>query len=90
MPGVEHHSAQTHLDQGHSVTIRPRHRDVDQRLPQCWSLALFGSTIGAMQTVIWAEVLVLGVNVLALLARLVLATGAGQVDVVCVETGHKD
>lgn len=79
-----------HLDQRYSVSIRACNRDVDQRLPQCWSLAFFGSTIGAMQTVVWAEVLVLGVDVLSLLAWLVLATSAGQVDVVGVETGHED
>lgn len=90
MSGAKHHLAQTHLDQGHSVSIRAGYRDVDQRLPQCWSLAFFGSTIGAIQTVVWAEVLVLGVDVLALLAWLVLATSASQVDVVGVETGHED
>lgn len=90
LSGAKHHLARTHLDQGHSVSIRAGYRDVDQRLPQCWSLAFFGSTIGGMQTVVWAEVLVLGVDVLALLAWLVLATSASQVDVVGVETGHED
>lgn len=89
-PEARHHSAQTHLDQGHSVPIRACYWDVNQRLPQRWSLAFFGPTIGAIQTIIWAEVLVLGVDVLALLAWLVLATGACQVHVVGVEAGHGD
>lgn len=86
----EQHLAQTHLDQWHPVSIRACDWDVDQRLSQCWPLAFFGSTIGAIQTVVWAQVLVLGVDVLALLAWLVLAAGAGQVHVVGVETGRGD
>lgn len=81
-------SLKTNLDQGHSVPIRTCQRNVDQRFSESWSLAFFGSTEGAVKSIIRAQVLVLCVDVLALLAVLVLTISAGQVNVVGVETGH--
>lgn len=78
----------THLDQGYSVSIRACYWNKHQGLFECGSLAFFGSTVGAMQSIIGAQVLILSVDVLTMLARLVLATCTSQVDMVGVKTWH--
>lgn len=78
-----------HLNQRHSVSVRARNRNINQGLPQSGSLAFFRATEGAVKSVIGAQVLILRVDVLTLLARLVLTTRTCQVDLVGVKTGKK-
>lgn len=78
----------THLDQGYSVSIRTCYRNIDEGFSESWSTAFFGPTVRAMESIIWAQALVLCIDMLALLAWLVLTTCARQTNVVRVITGH--
>lgn len=67
------------------MSVGAGNRNVDQGFSESGSLAFFGSTVGAMKSVVGAEALVLGVDVLPLLARVVLTTCSSQVDQVGVK-----
>lgn len=79
----------TNLDQGNPVSIRAWYRNIDKWFFESWSLAFFRSTIGAIKSIIRAEILVLCIDVLALLTWMIVATSSSEVNMVGVKTGHR-
>lgn len=80
-----HNIITAYLDQWHSVSVRAGDGNVDQGFSVKESLAVFSSTMGAVKSIIRTEALVLGVDVLALLAWPGLATCTRHVYMVGVE-----